>query len=180
MQQYYDEGIQLHYVLQSFRSAISQEAETGDAHTLISLSTAIGMCYSALIALYDCHSCAEEDNVAGVGIPEQLKLQEISLSGLKEVGISVSELAMNLTTLMSSHGSMTASPFLASCLYSAAKNYLWYIHETGNTDLQVTIDALTGALNALGIYWGNASKYSSWIWESLHDSLTLTCAKIRF
>jgi hypothetical protein len=158
MRIFYEAGIQLHGVLKFFCAALSEEMETGDTNQFISLTTAAGMCYSARLTLYDCHSCAEADDPSGVGIPEQLKMQEIALAGLKELGLIVVKFASKLMNLMQTRGILTVSPLVADCLYQTAKQHLWYIRETGKTEMLSQVQPLTGALTGLGQTWSVASE----------------------
>lgn len=157
---YYSRSLQLHQVLSSFHTALNQDLKTEEPFVFMALSSAMGICFSAIIALCDAHTCANLDDPSGVGIPEQLKMQEVALGGLHDIGASVCEFASRLQVMsLSSHGSKAMlSPFVAEGLFAAAKQYLWYIRETGNLELLVLVEMLTGALRLLGQRWQVASK----------------------
>lgn len=158
--QYYSQSFLLHQVLSSFHEALGQELQTEDLSTFMALSTAMGICISATIALYDAHSCADLDDPSGVGIPEQLKIQGVALSGLHEIGASVCEFASRISVAVTSSTSCAAmlSPFVCEAFYAAAKQFLWYIRETGKLELLATVNILTEALQLLGQRWHVASK----------------------
>ena len=158
---YYSRSLQLHQVLTSFQRAMSQELKTKEEPlAFMALSSAMGICFSAIIHLYDAHTCADLDDPSGVGIAEQLKIQEISLTGLHNVLPLVCEFASTLQVMFSLSQSRKSllSPFVAEALFSAAKQYLWYIRETGKMELLSSVEVLTGALRLLGEKWQVASK----------------------
>ena len=108
-----------------------------------------------MLALYDCHTCAEAVDTSWIGIPEQLKMQHIALTGLKELALKIGAFASNI--LMSVQGSeVVLSPFISNCLYEAAKQCIWYIRETGNPELGPLVTGLTEALQAVGTHWSVA------------------------
>ena len=158
MTRFYTEGIQLHRVLDAFRLAVSMELAGADNSLFGPLSSALGICYSGLIALYDRHSCAEVDDVAGIGIPEQLQMQEIALGGLKELAGFVAEFAAKLTNVIGSQGRAAASPFVADCFYATNRLCLLYFQETGRLEILQAIEAINGGLRALSGHWSSASK----------------------
>lgn len=149
--EYYSQALQLHGILSSFRLAIAQEARSGDPHHYVTYSSALGICYSALIALCDNHTCADLDPILGVGIPEQLKMQETALNGLFEIGISVGALAMGLGNLIQM--GHIVSPFAAQCIYAAAVQYKWYIDETGKTEFGTSLNELKVGLRLIKHQW---------------------------
>ena len=160
MRQYYTDGILLHQVLEAFHRGISHELQNSDPSGFVALSTANAVCYSALIALYDHHSCAEADNPAGVGLEEQLRIQEISLKSLQShVGPAIHDFARTISELIDRQGPQAASPFLAPCLYSAAVQYKWYIRETNRSDLEGVVSDLMRALTNVGLRWNIASRW---------------------
>jgi hypothetical protein len=114
-----------------------------------------------MAALYGYHTCAEGDESSGVGMAGQLQMQEIALSRLKELGVAVAALAERLINLADVQGNESFSPFVADSLYAIAKNYLWYISETGNTDAMRLVEVLFTALRRLGARWAVASKLTT-------------------
>jgi hypothetical protein len=159
MRQHYTDGILLHQVLEAFHRGISHELQNSGPSAFNALSTANAICYSALIALYDHHSCAEADNPAGVGLEEQLRIQEISLTSLQtHVGPAIHDFAQTISELVDREGLQVTNPFLAPCLYSAAVQYKWYIRETNRSDLGGVLSVLMRALTDVGLRWDIASR----------------------
>ncbi|UKZ48109.1 hypothetical protein TrVGV298_002345 [Trichoderma virens] len=85
---HYHEALQLHHIIDTFRLAINQEIgntsdEVYNSSRGISHLTAMAICYSAQLALYDAYFCADADGMREVGIPEQLEMQQVAISGIK-------------------------------------------------------------------------------------------------
>ncbi|KAH6951205.1 hypothetical protein BKA56DRAFT_605812 [Ilyonectria sp. MPI-CAGE-AT-0026] len=157
---YYSEALQLHSILSSFRLALAQEVSSEEPHVLAAYSSALGLCFSALIALCDNHSCADLDDVSGVGIPEQLRMQQLALQSLHEIGGWVWEFASHLGLLLEGPEYQgTVGPFAAESLYSAATQYQWYIQETGKEELTAAVDAMKQTLRLIGQRWNVGDKY---------------------
>lgn len=160
-EQYYSEALQLHGILSSFKQALDQEVKREEPHAFLVFSPAQGLCFSAIIALCDNHTCADLDDLAGVGTPEQLKMQETALNTLHEIGASVWQFASHLVNLLEPQGSqIIISPFAAQCLYAAATQYQWYIEETGKAELRAAVDLLKHALALIGRSWKVGGKPS--------------------
>jgi len=113
-----------------------------------------------MITLYDAYTCADLDDVTGIGLPEQLQMQDVALQGLYQVGTPLCEFASELGGLLNVHDDAAViSPFVAEALYSMSKQYLWYIQETGKIDLLPAVDSLKDALRLVGQRWQVASTF---------------------
>lgn len=157
--EYYSKALQLHAIISSFCLALEQEVQRNEESNLAVYSPALGICFSALVALCDNHTCADLDDVSGVGTPEQLRIQQVSLQCLLEVGPSISEFASRLSIQFETdRGRRLASPFAAECLYSIAVQFGWYIQETGKTEYVEAVHALKHALEVIGQTWRVGSK----------------------
>lgn len=153
----YSEALQLHQILTAFHLALQQEVAMDNAALFEDYSSAMGISYSALIALCDKYTCADMDDPSGVGIPEQLKMQETALYSLHEIGASIWEFA----SCLAKHGEqIVPSPFMAECFYAAATQYTWYIRETGKTELIAAVNDMKLALRSIGRVWAVACKSS--------------------
>ena len=155
---YYSRSMQLHHVLVPFCTALSEELATEDPAVAVSLSSALGICHSAMIALYDAHTCADMDDPAGVGTAEQLGMQKTSLDGLHAVTRYVCNFASRLPALAEpSSGNVLASPFMAESMYTSAMQCVWSVNETGKGELWPAINGLKDGLKLLGHRWNVAS-----------------------
>ncbi|RSM13804.1 hypothetical protein CDV31_005674 [Fusarium ambrosium] len=159
-EQYYSEALQLHGILSSFKLVLDQEVKSEEPNGFLVYSPAQGLCFSAIIALCDNYTCADLDDLSGVGTPEQLKMQETALNTLHEIGASVWQFASHLSHLLESQRSeIIISPFAAQCLYAASTQYQWYIEETGKVELKAAVNSLKHALWLIGNSWKVGEKY---------------------
>ncbi|OAQ64075.1 fungal specific transcription factor [Pochonia chlamydosporia 170] len=161
---YYGEGHQLHKVLTAFHGVVSHEfAAAQNAPELAPRLSALGICSSAMITLYSTHSCAELDDTRGVGIPEQLQLQQISLDGLHQVGSATCEFASRLASLLETNAAgAKIGIFATEAIYQVAKLYIWYTRETGKVEeYSPRIALLLKTLRLLGQKLQVASKIVS-------------------
>lgn len=157
--------MQLHHVVRAFHLVLKQEMAADDNNAFSAASSALALCHSAMLALYDAHTCADVDDPAGVGIPEQLSMQEISLSGMFSVLVSVCEFASMLKALWEVQPDrLLASPFVAQSLYVSALQYIWYIRETDKKELLSYVHVLTDMLRLLGQRWHVASEFYRLLW----------------
>lgn len=161
LQFWYQEGVQLHHILDAFTAALSTELqsivgldEPSNTTRDMALWPAISLAYTAQIILYDVHSCAELDDITGVGIPEQLQVQTISIAGLKSVCPAVARFAGRVRTMLNHVGHV--SPLVTSCMYEAAKYLSWYHRETNRTELLDEVREITDALRAIAPMWAVA------------------------
>ncbi|KAJ9149835.1 Fungal specific transcription factor [Pleurostoma richardsiae] len=166
VQTWYQEALQLHGIVQAFTTAVSQEMRAFDRQAdgtslCRNLLPALGLCYSTQLSLYDVHTCADADDTSGVGIPEQLRIQDVSLNGMKSVCFAVVELASKIKVLPGPEvtSSVIISPLVAHCLYESAKNVLWYAQETGKTDYVAAATDIQDCLRMIGESWAVGSRY---------------------
>ncbi|KAI8630101.1 hypothetical protein F5Y19DRAFT_428622 [Xylariaceae sp. FL1651] len=165
MLSWYQAGGQIAKVVESFRAAIVYEAECPihdvDTSTIpSSLDSARGLVYSALIVLYDAHSCAEKDYPGGIGSPEQLSIQRISLEGILRLCCNeVVGFALSVSDRIREKGMGDISPFIADSFYAAARHQIWYWKETQKAELLDSIRDTTKALRTLGRFWNVAGEY---------------------
>lgn len=151
--------MQLHHIIDTFRHALNQETENiGDEiyHSGHSVSrlTAMGICYSAQVALYDAYMCADADGMQGVGIPEQFEMQQVAISGIKSTFVCIHQLASMIYASVQGGDISSLSPLITDCLYQAALLIQAYIYETQNneytqkmTDIIETLKLLKGRWN---------------------------------
>ncbi|OKL57474.1 hypothetical protein UA08_07078 [Talaromyces atroroseus] len=155
---WYKEGIQLHYLLDSFATGLTLKSSQDQTNSILvgdrSLHPAVGVVYSAQMLLYDTHTCADFDRLSGVGIPEQLEMQKIALAGVKVVCTAVSGFARGIRAREVRAAGI--SPLVINCLYEAAKYYFWYYRETNNPELLHEVTEITLALQAIAGTWAVA------------------------
>lgn len=144
-----------------FHAVVSQEFIAAESiYDTVSRLSAVGICLSAIVTLYSTHSCAELDDPSGVGIPEQLQVQQMSLDGLLKVGSSACEFAIKLLTLLESKSiDPSVGLFATESVYQVGRLYLLYVRETNKIEeYSPKIEILTRTLRFLGRSLHVASK----------------------
>lgn len=158
MRLWYREGINLHYLLSSFATGLTLESSEDETNNMLigdrSLYPAVAVVHSAQMLLYDTHTCANFDHLSGVGIPEQLEMQMIALTGVKVVCIAVCSFARGISA--AEIGDAGISPLVINCLYEAAKYCFWYYRETNKPEILHEATEITLALQAIAGTWAVA------------------------
>jgi hypothetical protein len=118
------------------------------------------LCYSALIVLYDVHSCIEVDDIETVGGSRGLRLdlQQLAIDGFKVLITHVSKFAEIVEHVIDAGRIDSISPMILHCLYSAGGTYAWYRRETGDTRHLESLETLRGTLQRLRARWQVAGK----------------------
>jgi len=118
----------------------------------------MGLCYSALLNLYDLYSCVEGEDNHRVGAPDQVEMQKIAIAGTKEVSRAVFRFSRSVRAVAELGGLLKTSPLIANCLYQAAVNYLLYIRETYRQECMPMVLEIKDLLEVLGTRWESPSK----------------------
>jgi hypothetical protein len=157
-------SIQIQGALSSFRAGLWSELlnqrgfDATQGHH-ISLFTPIAIALSAEHLLYFTYSCADYDSPATIGIPPQIEMQRISITGLRDLFILIQDFA-RLVCESCSFGKVSAiGPFLGDCFYQAARSAMLYIRETGDQQCQAGLVGILKALEMLGSRWTVASTF---------------------
>jgi hypothetical protein len=152
------EAIQLHRTIDTFKLAMHHELnDLAHSTDIESRLSALAICYSAQLTLYDAHMCADADDFKGIGIPEQVEMQQIAIPGLKEILAAVSRLANTICTAIDSHDASKLSPFTMDCWYQAALLISSYSRDTGDKEYANLVVDIVRALKLLSSHWGITS-----------------------
>jgi hypothetical protein len=159
---YYKEAEQLHFILSSFGAALTQESDYCENSTArLPLLTAVGICFSTKMALYDHYSCAEVDMNGGVGTDAQLTMQYMALKGIKSAVSDIHSLAHALISMTDGGtGVRSISPLVCNCLYAAGMYLYWHVRESPRVEKKVQFDLIMKALRRMGTVWWIASKFT--------------------
>ncbi|KAF7590277.1 hypothetical protein BBP40_003014 [Aspergillus hancockii] len=149
----HQEAMQLHRTAQALSHTLSNELEQWiekeyDPTAHIPLFSAIGICYSALLILYDSYCC-----VSMAGMADDVELQQICLSEINAVSRAVANFAKNIRSAMELGGSLKMSPLVMDCLYQAIANLMWQNRETGNIEYLQMATEIQDVLDVLGTRW---------------------------
>lgn len=161
MSLWYQDGIRLHHLLEAFSSGLASELQQPSLSGEPQAYPALGLAYTAQMLLYDAHTCANFDQLGGVGIQEQLELQAVAMAGLRTVCPAISRFAMVVRAALQAGDAMASNPLLLSCMYEAGKYYFWYYRETRRVGLLAEANEIMLTLRALATGWPLAGHYVS-------------------
>jgi len=155
--------MQLGSILSTFRAAIIEELrkatdERDGLEKRVALFTPLAICFSAELALYFNHSCADYERPDGAGIPEQISMQNVALSSAKTVCAAIRDFSKLITESLASGEPSRVSIFVGDCLYQAARNISFFIKDEGKAEFRGVLEDILGALRMLGTRWCVASK----------------------
>lgn len=144
---------------------IHSEMQNTPAEKKHRLFSALALCCSALIVLYDLHSCIEMPNVPMGGHNEghhkakRIELQQAALNGFKELVVTIRDLSLKMQEAMAERGVDVVSPFVMHSLYQAADTYAWYAKETDGEGYKEGLRALRETLGVLENRWRVGGPY---------------------
>ena len=123
------------------------------------------LCYTALLLLYDVHSCIEEDEIESCGGNRGLRLdlQQLALDGMHDIASRVCIFADEVADHVRNHDQLAIglSPLVMSCIYSAAGVYAWYGRERGDESDLEKLKNLRVVLQSMQTRWQVAGKCAS-------------------
>ena len=161
----FEQANQLNRTVRALASLLPDETwEEEDTANGPSLCTAMAICYSALLVLYDNYTCTEST------IPKRtsahLEIQESAISGLKEISEEVLRFCRRLRSLLDLNGLAKVSPLVLDCLYQAAANHSWYVKESGDQDCLAKLNEIKSVLVMIEPQWKVAGESADEINES--------------
>ena len=160
---HFQEAHRLSRALLALLSMLEDEHRSLDKPSRLFSSRAL--CYTALLLLYDVHSCIEVDEIESCGGNRGLRLdlQQLALDGMRDIASRVCTLADEITAQMRSNDqSVTGlSPLVISCIYSAAGVYAWYGRERGDESDLEKLKKLRVLLQSMQTRWQVAGKRAS-------------------
>ena len=116
----FDEALQLHRTLRALADAMLSETTENYSIEGPPLCTALSICYSAILTLYDSYSCTEKSMRDA---PEtQLTMQQEAISGISEFTELAMQMARRLKAFVDKVGLENVSPLVVDSLYQAAAN----------------------------------------------------------
>lgn len=147
----FEQANQLNRTVRALANLLPDEAFEDDVLNGPTLCTAMAICYSALLVLYDAYSCSESS------IPRKtaghLEIQESAISGIKEMSAEVLRFCKRLKSFSELNGLAKMSPLIADCLYQAAANYSWYVRESGDQDCLAKLQEIKSILVMIEPQW---------------------------
>ncbi|KAH7147338.1 hypothetical protein DER46DRAFT_650711 [Fusarium sp. MPI-SDFR-AT-0072] len=161
----FEEAIQLHRTAQALCSATLHESDelfhrTSDPTACIPLCTAMGLCFSSQLTLYDKYCCTENSEAKQMGSPNLLEMQRIAISGIKEVSNAVFQFSKRVRVASELGGMLRISPLICDSLYQSAATYLWCFQESGNEDCLPPVKGIQDVLDIMGTRWKSPRYYT--------------------
>ena len=134
---HFQEAYQISQVTKSLLTMLDAEDLATDQPNKLFPSRAL--CFSALLLLYDVHSCVEVDEIEACGGSKGLRLdlQQLAIDGMDIVASQVCSFADELDRYIHSQpsgGLHSVSPLVLNCLYSAAGVFAWRFREAEDDD----------------------------------------------
>jgi hypothetical protein len=118
----------------------------------------MAICYSAQLALYDAYMCADADGMRAVGIPEQLEMQQVAISGIKSACLHIHQLASMVYTSVQAGDILKLSPLIGDCLYQSAMLIHSFIYEVGDDEYAQKMMDIIEVLKLLRGRWDVSSE----------------------
>jgi len=133
----------------SVGASISSCANTLPYHT--SIMSALALCCSAHLLLYNQYGCNEPDVPSGhERFAMETKMQHVALDGIKTIALQA---VPSIAAAVVEDG---ATPLIAYCLYHAATECAWFIQEDDTPEMHSALAEITRGLRRLGKSWSVA------------------------
>ncbi|KAF2170319.1 hypothetical protein M409DRAFT_51378 [Zasmidium cellare ATCC 36951] len=157
---HFQEAWQISKAAQALSTIINDESSASESPDRFYAGRAL--CYSALMLLYDVHSCVEVDEVEACGGNRGLRLdlQQLAIDGSKELAYQVHSFAMELEQAHTINRGCL-SPLVMYCLYSASGTFAWYVRESGDEKRLRCLNDLRRVLGLLQEKWQTAGELHS-------------------
>ncbi|KAK4495129.1 hypothetical protein PRZ48_013456 [Zasmidium cellare] len=155
---HFQEAWQISKATQALSTIIYDESSASDSPDRFYAGRAL--CYSALMLLYDVHSCVEVDEIEACGGNRgmRLDLQQLAIDGSKDLAMQVHAFGTELERALEDRkGSL--NPLVLHCLYSASGTFAWYYRESGNEKNLQYLNDLRRVLGLLQEKWQTAAEY---------------------
>jgi hypothetical protein len=165
----FDEALQLHRTLRALADAMLSETTENYSVEGPPLCTALSICYSAILTLYEAYSCSER---ALTDAPElQLVMQREAIEGLGEITELALQMARRAKVFIAKYGLANVSPLVTDMLYQAAANCTcrccyyafsmkltrpadaWYARETSDARCAACLVELKEILALVNVRW---------------------------
>ncbi|RMY02567.1 hypothetical protein D0867_10998 [Hortaea werneckii] len=158
---HFQEADQLQRAASALLAIVQQEHSETESSLRHRHFSAMALCCSALLALYDVHSCIETEAIDSGGRDKgaRMELQQIAIDGFKRVSAVTLDLAEEIQQTMATQGLDRISPFVMNALYQAAGTYAWYARENGSASHLGALQKIRDVMALLGPRWRVADDY---------------------
>ena len=154
---HFQEAHRIHRAVGALLKIIRQQCDDfGADEGRYKLFTPLALCCSALLVLYDVHSCIEvDDTITGTGSDKGLRMemQQVAIDGFNLVSLVVLDLAEEVWMAAEAKGLDAVSPFVLHALYESAGTWAWYARENGDEAHLAKLARLREVIAAVGQRW---------------------------
>ncbi len=152
------EANKLHHTLVALEQHLLGILFSEDSYSEGSSGSALALCSSGRIILYNLYACNEFYAADQPRIQEERAMQQISLNGISEAVQTVAKLWTHLAGAGGDTYMTSTSPLICHCLYQAAGECAWLAREEGGTGRVENLGTIIGTLKVMGKSWQVASK----------------------
>ncbi|KKZ66512.1 hypothetical protein EMCG_07756 [[Emmonsia] crescens] len=145
-------ALQLNRTIRALSSLLPGEFEMAPGR----LSTAMALCFSTILELYDPYCCDLTNG--GQNTAEETEMQAVTIDGIKTVSQEVVQFGECLRRTLT-YGVSAVSPLICDCLYQCSANLTWFADETGDAQLRQSVTQVTGLLRMINERWKVAGDY---------------------
>lgn len=158
---HFQEAHQIQRALCALLAMLQQEYTEYDPDHRHKLFFAISLCCSALLQLYDVHSCIESVSTDTIGQSKgvRLELQQLAIDGFKHISATILDLSEEVRRAVEVQGSDCISPFVLNAFYQAAATFAWYARENGSEAHLASLNQIRDVLKLLEPRWQVAGDY---------------------
>ncbi|KAK3074967.1 hypothetical protein LTR53_002136 [Teratosphaeriaceae sp. CCFEE 6253] len=159
---HFQEAHQIQRAATALLSILQQEYNDTPVPERHRLFSAMALCCSALLALYDIHSCIDTGSMESGGryMGVRVELQELAIEGFKWVSNTILDLAEEIREASRTTTSLDCiSPLVFNALYQAAGTYAWYARENGSASHVESLEKLRAVMALLEPRWRVAGDY---------------------
>lgn len=157
---HFQEAHQINRALCALLAMLQQEYTEHIPDQRHKLFFAMSLCCSALLQLYDVHSCIESVSIDTVGQSKgmRIELQQLAIDGFKHISATILDLTEEVRRAVDAQGSDRVSPFVLNSFYQAAATFAWYARENGSEAHLTSLNQIRDVLRLLEPRWQVSGK----------------------
>lgn len=139
-------ALQLHRTVKALLPSLTCEFETNPAK----LSTAMALCYSTLLELYDLYACASR--WGSHNTVDETVMQGVAIDGAKSIVNEIYQFGEYLRRSLE-YDLLAASPLVCDCLHQCAATFIWLWEETAEPQMKENAEFMKMVLGGLRPRW---------------------------
>ncbi|PGH11969.1 hypothetical protein AJ79_04556 [Helicocarpus griseus UAMH5409] len=149
-------ALQLHRTISALSSLLAGEFEMTPGR----LSTAMALCFSAILDLYEPYCCDLTNE--GQNTVEGTEMQAVAIDRVKAISQEIVQFGQCLSRTLA-YDVSTVSPLACDCLYQGLATLMWFEKETGDAQWSHSAAQMAGLLQKINERWGIAGKLHAFL-----------------